>query len=150
MTLAILTNVVTILLCLAVVVQTMRMMRNLRRVKDGALTQVVGALEKATEEARIVLREMQGTLRDCAEYTRLVSQAQGLRDELSDMIGIADATAERIVETVGLARALRAEEMLDTGETQERPPEPAEPLEPATKPAPPRRGGRARREGAAA
>jgi len=110
MSIAVTTNLLTMALCLAVLVQSVRMMRSLRRVKDGALTQVVAALEKATGEARTVLSDMKSTLgRECADNARLVAEARGLRDELSVMIGIADATAERIVEAVGTANAARSE-----------------------------------------
>ncbi len=110
MSIAVTTNLLTMALCLAVLVQSVRMMRSLRRVKDGALTEVVAALEKATGEARTVLSDMKSTLgRECADNARLVAEARGLRDELSVMIGIADATAERIVEAVGTANAARSE-----------------------------------------
>jgi ABC-type transporter Mla subunit MlaD len=95
--------------CMAVLVQSVRMMRSLRTVKDGALTEVVTALEKATAGARSVLSEMKSTLgTDCAQHARLVEQARDLRDELSDMIGIADAACERVVNAVGLANAVRS------------------------------------------
>ena len=111
MSLALLANVLTMIFCMAVLVQSVRMMRSLRTVKDGALTEVVTALEKATVGARAVLSEMKATLStDCAQHARLVEQARGLRDELSDMIGIADAACERVVNAVSLANAVRSSE----------------------------------------
>jgi hypothetical protein len=111
MSFAILANALTMILCMAVLVQSVRMMRSLRTVKDGALTEVVTALEKATAGARSVLSEMKITLgTDCAQHARLVDQARGLRDELSDMIGIADSACERVVNSVSLANALRTAE----------------------------------------
>lgn len=111
MNFALLANVLTIILCLAVLVQSVRMMRSLRTVKDGALTEVVTALEKATTGARAVLSEMKATLgTDCAQHARLVDQARELRDELSVMTGIADAACERIINAVSMANALRAAE----------------------------------------
>lgn len=108
MSIALLANVLTIILCVAVLVQSMRMMRSLRAVKDGALTDVVKALDQATVHARSVLSDMKQTLgTDCARHARLVEQARDLRDELSDMIGIADSACERIVSAVSLANALR-------------------------------------------
>lgn len=113
MSLAILANVLTMILCMAVLVQSVRMMRSLRTVKDGALTEVVGALEKATSQARAVLSDMKATLgTECAQHARLVGQARDLRDELSDMIGIADSACERIVNAVGIANAHRGVEPL--------------------------------------
>ncbi len=109
MNLALFANVLTILFCTAVLVQSVRMMRSLRTVKDGALTQVVQALEKATGQARAVLSDMKTTLgTDCAQHARLVEQARALRDELSVMTGIADAACERIVNAVGIANSLRS------------------------------------------
>jgi hypothetical protein len=102
-------NVLTMIFCLAVLVQSVRMMRSLRTVKDGALTQVVEALEKATGQARTVLSDMKTTLGgECAENARLVDIARGLRDELSMMVDLADSAAERIVAVVGTANALSA------------------------------------------
>ncbi|WP_294258430.1 DUF6468 domain-containing protein [uncultured Sphingomonas sp.] len=111
MSIALFANVLTIILCVAVLVQSMRMMRSLRTVKDGALTDVVKALDHATVQARAVLSDMKATLgTDCARHARLVEQARDLRDELSDMIGIADSACERIVSAVSLANALRVAE----------------------------------------
>jgi len=108
MSLALLANALTMIFCMAVLVQSVRMMRSLRTVKDGALTETVNALEKATAGARAVLADMKTTLgTDCAKNARLVDQARDLRDELSDMIGIADGACERIVNAVSLANAQR-------------------------------------------
>lgn len=125
MSLALLANVLTMIFCMAVLVQSVRMMRSLRTVKDGALTEVVTALEKATVGARAVLSEMKATLStDCAQHARLVEQARGLRDELSDMIGIADAACERVVNAVSLANAVRSSEAVEgEGEDAEAKPE---------------------------
>ncbi|NIJ20836.1 hypothetical protein FHS95_002528 [Sphingomonas naasensis] len=119
MSFALLANVLTMIFCMAVLVQSVRMMRSLRTVKDGALTEVVTALEKATAGARAVLSEMKATLgTDCAQHARLVEQARGLRDELSDMIGIADAACERVVNAVSLANAVRSTEASDEAEAE--------------------------------
>ncbi len=105
---AIVADVLTMILCTAVLIQSVRMMRSLRTVKDGALTQVVDALEKATGQARIVLSDMKKTLAtDCAQHARVVEQARMLCDELSVMTGIADSACERIVTAVGLANGQR-------------------------------------------
>tara|TARA_Y100000815_G_scaffold274370_1_gene308239 strand:- start:163 stop:663 length:501 start_codon:yes stop_codon:yes gene_type:complete len=111
MDIAVTTNILTIVLCLAVLVQSSRMMRSLRKVKDGALSDTVKALDIATVQARAVLSDMKRTLSgDCAENARLVAEARGLRDELSVMIGIADSTAERIAGAVSSARGEQREE----------------------------------------
>jgi hypothetical protein len=121
MSFALLANVLTMIFCMAVLVQSVRMMRSLRTVKDGALTETVAALEKATTGARAVLSEMKATLAtDCAQQARIVDQARGLRDELSDMIGIADAACERVVNVVGLANAVRSTDATDAESEAER------------------------------
>jgi uncharacterized protein involved in exopolysaccharide biosynthesis len=108
MSIALLANVLTIILCMAVLVQSVRMMKSLRTVKDGALTQVVEALQIATVQARAVLSDMKHTLgTDCARHAQLVERARELRDELNLMTGIADAAAERIVNAVSMANAQR-------------------------------------------
>jgi ABC-type transporter Mla subunit MlaD len=120
MNFALLANVLTMIFCMAVLVQSVRMMRSLRTVKDGALTEVVTALENATSGARSVLSEMKSTLgTDCAQHARLVEQARDLRDELSDMIGIADAACERVVNAVGLANAVRSADAVDAVEGED-------------------------------
>lgn len=119
MSLAIVANALTMIFCMAVLVQSVRMMRSLRTVKDGALTQVVDALEKATGQARAVLSDMKATLgTDCAQHARLVEQARELRDELELMTGIADAACERIVNAVSIANALRTAEADDAEEIE--------------------------------
>ncbi|MBB4840152.1 MULTISPECIES: DUF6468 domain-containing protein [Sphingomonas] len=119
MSIALLANVLTIILCMAVLVQSVRMMKSLRTVKDGALTQVVEALQVATVQARAVLSDMKHTLgTDCARHAQLVERARELRDELSLMTGLADSAAERIVSAVGMANAQRhAREDAETVET---------------------------------
>jgi hypothetical protein len=108
MSIALLANVLTIILCMAVLVQSVRMMKSLRTVKDGALTQVVEALQVATVQARAVLSDMKHTLgTDCARHAQLVERARELRDELSLMTSLADSAAERIVSAVTMANAQR-------------------------------------------
>jgi hypothetical protein len=101
MTFATFTNVVVILLCGAVLVQSVRMMKSFQAVKDGGLKDMVAALDMATGQARAVLSEMKETLRtDGAAHARTVAQGEAMREELTVMVGIANAVAERILETV--------------------------------------------------
>jgi len=102
-------NIATILLCLAVLVQSVRMMRALRIVKAGALTPVVSALDTSTAQARIVLGELKVALGDCSASARAARQAGEIAEELHTMIGIADSTAERLVEAASEARRSAAE-----------------------------------------
>lgn len=105
MSFATLTNIATMLLCLAVLVQSVRMMRSLKAVRDGALTDMVGALDQSTHQARKVLSELRETLRgDAATVVRVVAEGRSMAEELSIMIGVADASAERIVEAVATTR----------------------------------------------
>ena len=120
MSIALLANVLTIILCMAVLVQSVRMMKSLRTVKDGALTQVVEALQVTTVQARAVLSDMKHTLgTDCARHAQLVERARELRDELSLMTGIADSAAERIVNAVSLANAQRGTADAEAADTAE-------------------------------
>ncbi|OWK28330.1 DUF6468 domain-containing protein [Sphingomonas mucosissima] len=110
MSFQILTSVATMIFCSAVLVQSVRMMRSLRAVKDGALTEVVGALDASTTQARLVLSELRQTLHDCASSSRTLANGKEIAEELSVMIGIANATAERLVEAAGAANTVRDSE----------------------------------------
>lgn len=109
MSFAVVTNIVTMIFCFAVLVQSVRMMRSLKSVKEGALTEVVGALDRSTAQARAVLSDMKATLGECAGGQRVVLEGKEMAEELSVMIGIANATAERLVEAAGSANRRPAE-----------------------------------------
>jgi len=109
MTFTLLTNFACMILCCAVLVQSMRLMRSLRAVKDGSLGQVVQSLDKATGLARAVLSDMKTTLgRDAAANAATLDEAKAIRDELNVMIGIGDAIAERIANASSVANAVKA------------------------------------------
>ena len=112
MTFATLTNIVLILLCGAVLVQSVRMMRSFETLKKGGLKDVVDALDKSTAQARSVLGDLKETLRtEGAANARTVAKGEEMREELTVMVGIANAVAERIVETVEAApKQAKAEE----------------------------------------
>lgn len=108
MSFATLTNIATMLFCMAVLVQSVRMMRSLKTVRDGALTEVVEALDRSTNQARKVLSELREILRgDASTIARTVVEGRAMTDELAIMIGVADVTAERIVDAVATARPRR-------------------------------------------
>jgi hypothetical protein len=109
MSFATVSNIATTLLCLAVLVQSVRMMRSLKAVKEGALTDVVGALDKSTAEARVVLGELKAALVHCAGNGRVLDNSRAIADELRLMIDIANATAERLVEAASPTRDADAE-----------------------------------------
>lgn len=93
-------NIITIIFCLAVLVQSIRMMRSLEAVKGTSLPQMVQALDVSTAQAKLVLSELKETLRtDVAANVRSLASAESIRDELTVMIGIANATADRLLES---------------------------------------------------
>ncbi|MEW9854497.1 DUF6468 domain-containing protein [Novosphingobium sp. M1R2S20] len=94
-------NIITVIFCLAVLVQSVRMMRSLEAVKGAgaALPQLIQGLDTATGRASNVLAELKETLRtDASANARILAQAEEIRDELSVMVGIANATADRLLE----------------------------------------------------
>ncbi|RZT53409.1 hypothetical protein EV283_2664 [Sphingomonas sp. BK036] len=96
------TNIMTMLFCTAVLIQSIRLMRCLKDVKGENFAEMVVALDTATSEARNVLADLRETLRvDCAANARVIASGTAMREELTVMAGIADAVAERIVEAVG-------------------------------------------------
>ncbi|MFV0623250.1 DUF6468 domain-containing protein [Sphingomonas sp. ac-8] len=97
MNFAVLTNIATMALCLAVLVQSVRMMRSLKAVKEGALTDVVGALDRSTAQARSVLSELKSALIESASTARVIDEGKNMADELGVMIEIANNTAERLM-----------------------------------------------------
>lgn len=96
-----LTNIVTMLFCGAVLVQSVRLIRALRAVKGDKFGEMIVALDRSTIQARSVLADLRETLRtDCAANARVIASGEAMREELTVMAGIADAVAERIVDAV--------------------------------------------------
>jgi hypothetical protein len=105
MTFSVFTNFLVMMLCVAVLVQSVRMMRSLKAVKEGALKETVTALDAATREAKIVLGELKKTLQnDCALNARTLVDGGKMLEELTMMIGIGNSVAERIVEASDQAK----------------------------------------------
>lgn len=110
MSFALMTNFACMILCAAVLLQSGRLMRSLKAVRSGALTDTVQSLERATAQARAVLADMKATLgNEFSANGRLVEQAVVLRDELAMMIEIGDATAERIAGAASAGNAVARE-----------------------------------------
>jgi hypothetical protein len=104
MTFSVFTNFLVMMLCIAVLVQSVRMMRSLKAVKDGALKETVVALDNATREAKLVLGELKKTLQtDCVSNSRTIVDGGKMIEELTMMIGIGNSVAERILEASGKA-----------------------------------------------
>jgi hypothetical protein len=90
-------NIVTTILCLAVLVQSVRMMRSLKAVGNDQMGSVVAALDESTAQARMVLANLKHTLEgDIAGSVKLVLEGREIRDELKMMIEIANSMAERL------------------------------------------------------
>ena len=99
MSFTVFTNLITVLFCIAVLVQSVRMMRSLKQVREGQLDRTVGALDTATTKAQAVLSELKQTLTtEGAANARTLGDAREVREELNVMIGIANAMAERLIE----------------------------------------------------
>ena len=106
MTFVALSNLALSLLCVAVIVQTVRMIRRFNALKKGDLGDTVKSLDRATAQARQVLAELKEMLAtDGAASVRAIQSGEELREELSVMIGIGNAVAERILEASGAERA---------------------------------------------
>lgn len=106
------------LLCVAVLVQNLRVMRNFQAIRSGDLGATVQSLDRATAQARAVLADLKQILAtDGAANARAIASGESLRDELSVMVGIGNAVAERIMEAA--ARAGEAKEA--AGESVEEP-----------------------------
>lgn len=104
MTFAIFINLLLALLCAAVLVQSARMMRSFNAIRSGDLAETVKQLDRATAQARGVLAELKTILAtDGAATTRTIASGETLRDELSVMVGIGNAVAERIMEAASNA-----------------------------------------------
>jgi hypothetical protein len=109
MTFATTVNLVTIILCVAVLVQSTRMMRSLAVFRATDLPGTARALELATSGATDVLNELRVALSQNAEPTlRNLADAQAIGDELGVMIGIANATADRLLDTARHGREATA------------------------------------------
>ena len=104
------TNIATMIFCFAVLVQSVRMMRGFKAVKDAGLDKMVEALDMSTARAHAVLSDLKLLLAgDCAAHARTLERAEAIRDELGDMVQIADATAERLLSAAGAANGAAAE-----------------------------------------
>ncbi len=107
---ATLANIATIILCAAVLVQSVRMMRSLKVVQPSAIAEMVAALDNSTREAQTVLADLRRTLAECAGTARVVSEGKAISDELTVMIGIANASADRMADAADAARRRQIDE----------------------------------------
>lgn len=109
MTFATIINVVFSALCVIVVIQSMRMMKGVRELRDVSLDQSVKQMDAATARAQAVLTELKMVLGSAAStHSRTVAEGEALRDELSVMIGIGNSVADRIVEVAAAQNGPKA------------------------------------------
>jgi hypothetical protein len=93
------TNLATILICVAVLVQSVRMMRSLKTMRESTLAEAAEALDRATTAANQVLGELKRTLLEDGRATaEVLREGAALREELIVMVGIANSVAERLVD----------------------------------------------------
>lgn len=92
-------NLATIILCIAVLVQCARMMRSLQAFRSADLPGTAAALDAATAKAHQVLEHIRVVLAAEAEpKIRSLDEARTIADELAVMIGIANASADRLLD----------------------------------------------------
>ncbi len=98
MSVAMTINLVTIFLCLAVLVQSLRMMRALQAVRAPDFAAMIAGLDQAAGQAGLVLAGLRSVLAgDVAVAATKLETAAALRDELTMLIDLAEARAERLV-----------------------------------------------------
>jgi hypothetical protein len=99
MTFATITNLVLGALCVIVVIQSLRMVRGVQEIRSLSLDESVAQLDRATDRAQMVLTELKRALESATTaQNRAIVDGEALRDELSVMVGIGNAVAERIME----------------------------------------------------
>lgn len=112
MTFATTINLVTIILCVAVLVQCARMMRSLEAFRSADLPGTAKALDAATSQARLVLEHIRQLLAAEADpKIRSLDEARAIADELAVMIGVANASADRLLESARLANGAPQQEL---------------------------------------
>lgn len=120
MSIALTSNILTMLLCIGVIVQAGRTVRQLRAIRKSELGAVVAGLDLATHQAGLVLADIRRTLgTEGTALAQALSDGKELREELTMLIGIANSMAERLVE----AGQARPGVVIDAaGQTQEETP----------------------------
>jgi hypothetical protein len=109
MTFATVINLVLVLLCLCVLVQSVRIDRRIRALRRSGLDEAVAKLDAATQHARLVLTDLRHVLStDVAARSNGSASAEAMRDELADMVDIGNAVADRIMDAARQAQAVEA------------------------------------------
>lgn len=111
MTFVTFSNAMVMLLCVAVIVQTLRVSKSIRDLRATSLNDSVTQLERATGQARAVLGELRTLLaNEAVAQSRGAAKSEVLRDELAVMVGIGNSVADRIMEAVAAQNDAKAEE----------------------------------------
>ena len=104
-------NLVLMLLCATVIVQSIRLTKSFKTIRSSALDESVAQLDRATGQAKAVLAELKTLLStDGVAQSRVIKDGEALRDELSVMVGIGNAVAERIMEAVAAQNTAREDD----------------------------------------
>ncbi|MBZ6379232.1 hypothetical protein B5C34_08820 [Pacificimonas flava] len=99
--LATFTSVLTILFCTAVLVQAVRLDRRLKLIQSAENGKMVQALDEAARRAEAATEALRDLLRN--EGARLqgdIGRGKDMADELTVMVGLADAAADRILSSM--------------------------------------------------
>lgn len=109
MTFVTLSNLVLMLLCVVVVVQSLRMAKSIRDLRSSSLNDSVAQLDRAAGRAQVVLNEFKMLFAtEGMAQNRMMASSEALRDELSVMIDMGNAVAERIMEAAAVQNAAKA------------------------------------------
>lgn len=101
MTFATFSNVVLMVLCIVVIVQSVRLTKSFQAIRSSSLNDSVVQLDRATAQAQAVLAELKTILAtEGVTQTRVIREGEALRDELSVMVGIGHSVADRIMDAV--------------------------------------------------
>lgn len=109
MTFATIINVILSGLCVIVVVQSLRVVKGMREIRELSLDKAVTQIDAATTRAQAVLTELKMVLGSTtAVQNRAIVEGEALRDELELMIGIGNSVADRITEAATAQSAPKA------------------------------------------
>jgi len=99
-------NLVLVIACLCVLVQSVRMDRRIRTLRDNNLSEAVVRLDRATYQARLVLEDLRSVLaNDVTVRAEGAAAADAMREELAMMVDIGNSVAERISDAAREAQA---------------------------------------------
>ena len=91
-------NLMTILFCIAVLVQSLRLRRSLAAIRAADMPAMIASLERATDEARHVLDALRRVMAgDMSDVVTVIDQVMVMRDELATLVELADARADRLM-----------------------------------------------------